>query len=182
MQETPNKQLYTYEDYLKINDDNQYELIGGELILVPAPKTTHQKISRKLLQIIGTFIDDNNLGELYGAPTDVILTETDKPQPDILFISNERLGIITENNVQGAPDLVIEVLSPSTTSRDKVEKSKMYYTHGVKEYWIIDPDAKVIEVFTSGEKNWNLVEAYGKNGILTSPLLPGLQINLKNVF
>ncbi|GBF33793.1 hypothetical protein DCCM_2904 [Desulfocucumis palustris] len=63
-----------------------------------------------------------------------------------------------------------------------MEKSKMYYTHGVKEYWIIDPDAKVIEVFTSGEKNWNLVEAYGKNGILTSPLLPGLQINLKNVF
>ncbi|SFG30256.1 Endonuclease, Uma2 family (restriction endonuclease fold) [Desulfotomaculum arcticum] len=181
MQETPNK-LYTYEDYLKINDDNQYELIGGELILVPSPKTGHQRISGRLYKILANFIDKNDLGELLYAPTDVVLSETEKPQPDILFISASRLDIIAEDNIKGAPDLVIEILSPSTTSRDRVGKSKMYYTHGVKEFWIVDPDAKVIEVFSPGEKNWNLVEAYGQDGVLTSSLLLGLQINLVNIF
>jgi Uma2 family endonuclease len=181
MQETPDR-LYTYEDYLKINDDNQYELIGGELILVPAPLTIHQHISRKLIQIIGSFIDDNNLGELYGAPTDVLLTEKDKPQPDIMYISKNRLDIVTEKNIQGAPDLVIEILSPSTSRFDKVKKSRLYYAHGVKEYWIIDPIDKAVQVFTSGEKNWNLVEAYDEDDILLSSLLPGLEIKLKDIF
>ncbi len=181
MQETPNK-LYTYEDYLKINDDNQYELIGGELILVPSPKTSHQRISSKLYKILVNFIDENNLGELLYAPTDVFLSETEKPQPDILFISANRLDIITEDNIKGAPDLVIEILSPSTASRDKVKKSRLYYKYGVKEYWIVDPIAKAVQVFTPGEKNWNLFEAYDTDGILLSPLLPGLQINLVDVF
>jgi Uma2 family endonuclease len=182
MQETPSKQLYTYEDYLKINDDNQYELIGGELILVPAPRTSHQELSGKIYRKIADFIENNNLGKAFYAPIDVILSKTEKPQPDILFISKDRLNTITEKNIQGAPDLVVEILSPSTTSRDKVEKSRLYYKYGVKEYWIIDPDAKIVEVFTPGEKNWNVVEAYRNDEILTSPLLPGLQINLVNVF
>jgi Uma2 family endonuclease len=181
MQETPNK-LYTYEDYLKIDDDNQYELIGGELILVPAPKTIHQRVKGRLVWFITNFVRNNNLGEVYDAPTDVVLSETEKPQPDILFISANRLDTITEDNIKGAPDLVIEILSPSTASLDKVKKSKMYYNHGVKEYWIVDPIAKAVQVFTPGEKNWNLVESYDKDGILTSPLLPGLQINLVDVF
>jgi Uma2 family endonuclease len=175
-------QLYTYEDYLKINDDNQYELIGGELILVPAPKTVHQEVSTNLIYAISDFIRKNKLGKLFHAPTDVVLSETEKPQPDIFYISANRLDIITEDCIKGAPDLVIEVLSPSTASRDRVEKSRIYYKFGVKEYWIVDPAAKVIEVFISGEKNWNRVEAYDKDEILVSPLLPGLQIELKSIF
>ncbi|MBF7081973.1 Uma2 family endonuclease [Desulfallas sp. Bu1-1] len=182
MQAEVYNRLYTYDDYLKLNDDNQYELIGGKLILVPAPRLIHQKVARKLLQIIGTFIDDNNLGELYGAPIDVLLTEKDKPQPDIIFISKDRLNVITEKNIQGAPDLVIEILSPSTVSRDRVEKSRLYYTHGVKEYWIVDPDAKIIEIFTPGEKSWNLFQSYSMEDTLVSPLLPGLEIQLKDIF
>jgi Uma2 family endonuclease len=182
MQETPGKQLYTYEDYLKINDDNQYELIGGELILVPAPKTNHQWISGELFGEIRNFVRKNNLGEVYDAPTDVVLSKTEKPQPDILFISANRLDIITEDNIKGAPDLIVEVLSLSTASRDKVKKSKMYYNHGVKEYWIVDPIAKAVQVFTPGEKNWNLVESFDENDILLSPLLPGLEIQLKDIF
>jgi len=179
--ETSTKQ-YTYQDYLKINDDNQYELIGGELLLVLAPKTIHQWICGELFGEIRNFVRRNNFGEVYDAPTDVYLSETEKPQPDILFISANRLNIITEDNIKGAPDLVVEVLSPSTASRDKVKKSKMYYTHGVKEYWIVDPSAKAVQVFTPGEKNWNLVESYDEDGILLSPLLPGLEIKLKDVF
>lgn len=180
MQETPNS--YTYEDYLRINDDNQYELIGGELILVPSPKTRHQRISGRLYRIIADFATKNNLGELLYAPIDVVLSETDKPQPDIMFISNERLDIIAEDNIKGAPDLVIEVLSQSTAKYDRVEKNRMYYKYGVKEYWVVDPEIKVIEVYTAGEKNWIIAGTYDNKEVLESPLLPGLQINLADVF
>jgi len=174
--------LYTYADYLKIDDDNQYELIGGKLILVPAPKTFHQELVGKIYRRVAEFIYDNNLGKVLIAPTDVLLSDTEKPQPDILFISMERLNIITEMNVQGAPDLVVEILSPSTGKHDRVEKSKMYYRHGVKEYWIVDPDHKTIEVFIPGERNWNLYQSYADEDTLTSPLIKGLQIQLKDIF
>lgn len=85
-------------------------------------------------------------------------------------------------NVQGAPDLVVEVLSPSTGKNDRVEKSKMYYKHGVKEYWIVDPDHKTIEVFIPAEKNWNLFQSHDDDDTLISPLLTGLEIKLKDIF
>lgn len=173
---------YTYEDYLKIDNDNQYELIGGKLILVPAPKTTHQLVKGNIFWALKDYIRKNKLGEVLDAPTDVLLSETEKPQPDILFISTERLDIISEMNVQGAPDLVVEVLSPSTGKNDRVEKSKMYYKHGVKEYWIVDPDHKTIEVFIPAEKNWNLFQSYDDDDTLVSPLLTGLEIKLKDIF
>ena len=174
--------LYTYEDYLKLDDVNQYELIGGKLYMVPAPRTIHQKIMWKLGWFISNFIIETDLGILMYAPTDVVLSTNEKPQPDILFISKERLDIITEANIQGAPDLVIEILSPSTANRDKVEKSRLYYKHGVKEYWIVDPDSKYIEVLTQGEKNWSVFQVYGAEETLFSPLLAGLEIDLKEIF
>jgi Uma2 family endonuclease len=178
--ETSNKQ-YTYQDYLKLDDDNQYELIGGELILVPAPRTIHQRIIRRLIKYLGDFVDDNSIGEVLLAPIDILLSEKEKPQPDIFFISAERLNIIKDKHVAGAPDLVIEILSPSTASRDRVEKSKMYYNHGVKEYWIVDPDSMVVEIFVHGERNWHIADIYSKNDTLYSPLL-GLKINLVDIF
>ncbi|KJS16957.1 MAG: restriction endonuclease [Peptococcaceae bacterium BRH_c4b] len=174
--------LYTYEDYLKINDDNQYELIGGKLILVPSPRSIHQIINTELVATLRDYVRKNKLGRVITAPLDVLLSETEKPQPDILFISKERLDIITEMNIQGAPDLVVEILSPSTGKNDRVEKSRMYYKHGVKEYWIVDPDHKTIEVFIPGEKNWNLFQSYDDDDILTSPLLQGLEIQLGDIF
>lgn len=174
--------LYTYGDYLKIDDDNQYELIGGKLILVPAPKTIHQEIILEIASIMRDFVRRNKLGKVLIAPTDVLLSETEKPQPDILFVLKERLDIITEMNVQGAPDLVVEILSPATGKYDKVEKSKMYYKHGVKEYWIVDPDHKIIEVFVPAEKNWNLFQSYDDEDTLKSPLLNGLEIQVRDIF
>ena len=174
--------LYTYEDYLKIDDDNRYELIGGKLIVVPSPKTIHQEIVLGIASVMKEFVSKNNLGKVFIAPTDVLLSETEKPQPDILFIPNERLNIVTENNIQGAPDLVVEVLSPSTKKYDKVEKSRMYYLYGVKEFWIVDPDGEVIDVFVPGEKNWNLFQAYNKDGILESSILTGFEVKLKDIF
>lgn len=176
------ERLYTYEDYLKIDDDNQYELIGGKLILVPAPKTFHQELVGELYSAIKEYVRNNNLGKVLIAPVDVLLSETEKPQPDIMFISKERLDIITEMNVQGAPDLVVEILSPSTGKYDRTAKSKMYYKHGVKEYWIVDPDHKTIEIFIPAEKNWNLFQSYDDKDTLTSPLLTGLEIQLRDIF
>lgn len=182
MQAETSNRLYTYEDYLKLNDDNQYELIGGELIVVPAPKTIHQRLSHRLNRLLSDFVISNDIGEVMYAPIDVVLNENNKPQPDILYIAKHRLNIIKEKYIDGAPDLVVEILSPSTINRDRVEKSRLYYTHGVREYWLVDPDAGIVEVFTHGEKNWNLSGAYCKEEILSSPLLKGLKINLKNIF
>nr|WP_052292949.1 Uma2 family endonuclease [Desulfofarcimen acetoxidans] len=113
---------------------------------------------------------------------DVLLSNTEKPQPDILFISKERINIITEMNIKGAPDLVVEILSPSTAANDRTDKSRMYYRHGVREYWIVDPDIQCIEIYVSGETNWNLYQAFNVNEVLTSPLFPGLEIIMKEVF
>jgi len=182
MQIETTEKLYTYEDYLKIDDGNQYELIGGRLIMVPSPKSIHQIINTELVATLRDYVRKNKLGRVITAPLDVFLSEKEKPQPDILFISKDRLDIIAENNIQGAPDLVVEILSPSTGKYDKVEKSKMYYRHGVKEYWIVDPDHKVIEIFVPGEKNWILFQSYDEEDTLTSPLLDGLEIQLKDIF
>ena len=181
MQIETTKKLYTYEDYLKIDDDNQYELIGGKLIMVPSPKSIHQIISFELAATLRDYVRKNKLGRVITAPLDVFLSETEKPQPDIMFISKERLNIIAENNIQGAPDLVVEVLSPSTGKYDRTEKSRMYYNHGVKEYWIVDPYHKVIEIFITGDKNWILFQSYDEEDTLTSPLLDGLEIQLKDI-
>src|SRR5574337_1408040 len=105
---------YTYEDYCKISDDKRYELIAGELLMMPSPVTNHQRISRKLGFILEKFIMENKLGEIFYAPYDVYFDNENVVQPDILFISNHKLGIIGEKNVQGAPDLVIEIVSENS--------------------------------------------------------------------
>ena len=94
---------------------------------------------------------------MYIAPFDVVLSDTDVVQPDILFVSNERMGIVTEDNIQGAPDLVIEILSPSTAERDRTFKRSLYARHGVREYWLVDPDARSVEVLVLGEGHFEIV-------------------------
>jgi len=180
MQTEKTDRLYTYEDYLKIDDDNQYELIGGELILVPRPRPKHQKTAGRIYTKFENFLKQNAFGEVI-YEVDVYLSG-EVVSPDIIFISKDRLNIIGELNIQGAPDLVVEILSQSTVKLDRVKKSRLYYEYGVKEYWIVDPDHKIIEVFMPGEKNWNLFQAYNMDETLISPLLNGLEIQLKEIF
>ena len=116
----------TYADYLETSDDERYELLNGELILSPSPKEIHQYISSILHIMIGAFVRERSLGKVYFSPFDVVLSDTDVVQPDILFISNERADIITPDNVQGAPDLVVEILSPATAERDRTIKLDLY--------------------------------------------------------
>lgn len=172
--------IYTVEDYLNMNDDNRYELIGGKLIMVPKPKLRHQKIANRFFAALDRFVHENNLGEVNG---DVDVFLGDKiVGPDVLFIAKERLYIVGELNVQGAPDLVVEVLSPSTGSHDRKKKSKIYFDNGVKEYWVVDPDEKLVEVFVAGEKKWTWMGVFDQEDILTTALIPGLEITLKDIF
>ena len=172
----------TYADYLETSDDERYELLNGELILSPSPKEIHQYISSILHIMIGTFVRERSLGRVYFSPFDVVLSDTNVVQPDILFISNERADIVTPDNVQGAPDLVVEILSPATAERDRTVKLDLYATHGVKEYWIVDPDAKTITVLLRGEGGLGVVGIYGEGETLRSPTLTGFSLALEEIF
>ena len=176
------KKKYTYEDYLKTPDDKRYELIEGELLMTPSPAPKHQKISRELESEILKFVKANNLGEVFDAPCDVYLDNENVVQPDILFISKERLNIIGEKNIQGAPDLAIEIISESTAYRDLVQKKKLYSKFGVKEYWIVVPEEKSVEIYILKNNVFQPYKIYSKDDILESPLLTGLKIGLKEIF
>jgi len=173
---------YTYDDYANIDDDRRYELIEGELYMVPAPNFRHQTISRDLGVVLWEFVKENNLGTVLYAPFDVVLSETDVVQPDIIFVSKERMGLMTEKNLRGAPDLAIEILSTATRERDKLVKKKLYMEYGVKEFWIVDPDRRTIEIMVLKETGFETFGIYFIDDELTSPLLRGFKLDLKEVF
>ena len=173
---------FTYEDYLQLPEDKRYELMEGEFYMVPSPGWSHQTILKRLFRILDDYVTSQRLGEPRFAPLDVVLSEEDVVQPDILFISKERFYIITERNIQGAPDLVIEILSPGTAERDRGLKKKLYAKYGVREYWIVDPEAKSIEVTVLGEKGFETVQVCKMGEVLSSPLLRELSFNLKEMF
>ena len=134
----------TYQDYASLEGDERYELLDGELILVASPNRDHQTVSLRLASMMLSFVDENGLGWVFEAPFDVLFTDTDVVQPDVMFISREREHILTRANVQGAPDLIVEILSPSSSTRDWRAKRELYAAHGVREYWIIDPTNRIV--------------------------------------
>lgn len=173
---------FTYQDYLQLPEDRRYEIVNGDLYTVPSPVPYHQRVSSNLEFALRLHITEHDLGEVLDAPCDVLLSETDVVQPDIFYISKARLSIIGEAYIQGAPDLVIEVLSPTTAQRDRGIKQKLYAREGVTEYWIVDPAAKTIEVLTLHEGQYRRAGFYGLEDALQSPLFPGLRIPVAQVF
>lgn len=176
------KLKYTYDDYANLYDDRRYELIEGELYMVPSPGFYHQTISMNISHLLKMFVKENNLGVAIYAPFDVVLSETDVVQPDIIFVSKGKLGLITEKNLRGAPDLAVEILSTSTKERDKLVKKKLYMEYGVKEFWIVDPDKKAIDVMVLKETGFETFGIYFIDDKLISPLLKGFRLDLKEVF
>ena len=171
----------TYEDYTNIPGDERYELIDGELILVSSPNEMHQRVSKRLLWLFRD-VEESGLGWVYDAPFDVILSDTDVVQPDLMFISKERADIITPANVQGAPNLVVEVLSPSTAQRDWTQKRDLYAKYGVRELWLVAPDAKLVWVMALTDGEYAISGVYKDGQTLISPTLAGLTIDLGYVF
>ncbi|HEY7215146.1 MAG TPA: Uma2 family endonuclease [Thermoanaerobaculia bacterium] len=173
----------TYEDYVLFPEDGlRHEILDGEHYVTPAPFVRHQLISSNLHILLGSFIRRRRAGKLFSAPTDVILSPHDIAQPDLFFISNERIGIVTEPNVQGAPDLVIEILSKRTRRRDERLKLERYDRFEVREYWIVDPEHQGAKVYRRDDRGLRLVTELSIADAFTTPLLPGLEIPLAEIF
>jgi Uma2 family endonuclease len=138
----------TYADYLQLPDDGRrYQLVEGELIPMTSPSRRHQEISAQIHEQLGPEVRGRGLGKLYAAPFDVVLDDRTCVQPDILFVSRQRAAILGDANVTGAPDLCVEILSPGTASLDRVRKLNLYARAGVPHYWMVDPDAEVLEEY-----------------------------------
>lgn len=174
---------FRYEDYKSLpeSETRRYELLEGELVRTPSPDTYHQGILRNLLRLVDAFVRSHELGTVYLAPLDVVLGE-DVVQPDLLFISPQRAGIIQPQEIRGAPDLIVEILSPSTAERDRTYKRTLYARHGVREYWLVDPDTKTIEVLSLGKAGYRTARRYEGAQPVASPLLAGLSIEPDQVF
>ncbi len=184
MPQTQVKIKFTVEDYRNLpeSETKRYELLGGELVMAPAPIPYHQIISMNIVRWLDGYARRSRLGVVLYSPIDVTLSEEDVVQPDILFISSERKGIIHEDAIHGAPDLVIEILSPATAARDRSFKRTLYARSGVQEYWLVDPDSQSVEVLSLGPQGYQLAGRYEKDQTLRSPLLAGLSIALNEVF
>lgn len=177
------KRKYTYEDYVKTPDDVRYELIEGDLLMTPSPVTKHQRIVLKLVSAMMQFVENNSLGEVFVSPLDVHLDNENVLEPDVMFVSRDRMSIVGEKNVQGAPDFVVEVLSESTAYRDTIQKKKLYARFGVKEFWIVAPEDKMVEVYylkNAGE--YQLLKTYGEKDRIEAQTIKGLTIDLGKIF
>ena len=175
----------TYEDYLNTPDDTRHELLDGELVMVPSPGTTHQRIVMRIAMALQPYVKRMALSEIFVAPFDVVLWDGDEAnvvEPDLLFVSTERAGIITEANVQGAPDLAVEIRSPSTADRDLMVKRRLYAEHGVREYWLVDPDAMTVTVLLLGERGYEEAGAYQAGETFASQTVEGLNVSLDEIF
>ncbi len=174
--------VLTYDDYRRLPDDGRrYELLEGEIFVTPAPTTSHQRISRNLEFTLHSHVNHNDLGEILDAPIDVILGRTVVVQPDLVFVSKHRADIITERGVEGPPDLVIEILSPSTQDQDRGPKQQLYARYGIRHYWLLDPKAKTLTELLLESGVYKLIATHSERELQLAPF-PQLTIDLGEVF
>jgi len=173
----------TFEQFRELpNDGKRYELVHGEVHVTPAPVTRHQAVLQNLSGNLWPYVIKNRLGEVWTAPLDVRLGADTALQPDLIFISNARAGIIQEDWIAGSPDLVVEVLSPSTAAHDRATKLPIYAEAGVLEVWFIDPKAKTVEVLTLQGKKYLVEATLAGEQVLVSNLFPNWQLPLPDLF
>ena len=175
----------TYEDYCTLPDDGlRYEIVDGMLFAEPSPRRAHQKAVGNLFAILHAWVRAHDLGEVYVAPFDVILDPRTTVVPDLVFVVvvRDRLAIVAERGVEAAPDLLVEVLSLGTARRDRVRKLNAYARHGVRQYWLVDPEAKTLEAFELVEGAYRLAAAVGEVDELRPGVFPGLAISLPDLW
>jgi Uma2 family endonuclease len=180
------EEKYTVEDFRKMEslDENYfYELINGEIVKKSSPHFEHQRASGKIFLKLQIFVLNKKLGEVFYAPMDVYLDEFNFYQPDLLYISEVNKGILTEEGiVQGVPDLVIEILSPTTGKYDRGKKMQAYESHGVQEYWIVDLANRIVEVYTNENKRFILHSYCLEKEKVASKLLKDLELSGEEIF
>ena len=176
----------TYDDFLQFPDDGKrHELIDGEHYVTPSPNTKHQQVSGNLHWLIRSYLETHPVGKVFYAPFDVLFSQFDVVEPDLLFVSTARLSdAVTSQHVTSAPDLIVEIGSPSTRRRDETIKRRLCERSGVKEYWIVDPDVDVVRVYRPGDSDYTRpVELSLEAGdTLTTPPRPGLELPLGQIF
>lgn len=181
---TPGVKL-TYDDFVQLPDDGKrHELIDGEHYMTPSPGRRHQAIVWNLTVLIGTYLARHLVGRAFSAPFDVVFSEFDVVEPDLLFISSAREDeVLTSEHVRGAPDLVVEVGAPGTRRRDETIKRRLYERFAVSEYWVIDAELDTIKIYRrTGDRYMRTGELSLERGdVLTTPLLPGLEMPLANI-
>ena len=174
---------YSYADYLTFPDDgNRYEIIDGTKYATPAPKPRHQVISGELEFALRTWLEPRGGGLILHAPIDVVLADDTVVQPDILFVVEERRHIVGENALTAAPDLVVEILSPSTRRRDQTLKRERYARAGVREYWIVDPESRRVAVHVLEAGRLERVAEYAEGEMASAAVLPGFRMPLERLF
>ena len=180
----PGSQIkFTYRDYLNAPADRRYELLDGELTMAPAPGESHQRVAALLGWKLVQFVTENGLGRVYPAPFDVVLSDTDVVQPDLVFVSRARAHVLTAANVRGAPDIVVEILSPSTAERDRTFKRTLYARHGVREYWLVDTAGESVAVLLLDDRGaYQVAGTYRAGETLVSSILPGFLLNVDDLF
>lgn len=176
----------TYDDFVHFPDDGKrHELIDGEHYVTPSPSMRRQGISGNLHFLIRAWLEEHPIGRLFYAPFDVVFTQFDVVEPDLLYMSNERAAqVLTDLNVQGVPELVIEIASPSTRKRDASLKRALYERTGVSEYWIVEPKGDKLRVYRRAGDRFAAPIDLGRDAgdVLTTPLLPGLDLPLARIF
>ncbi len=176
------KKKYTYEDYEKLPEGSPFQLIDGELVMTPAPIPYHQQLCKKIFLELSNYIENKKSGEILFSPIDVYLSESETYQPDMIFISNERINIIGEKKIEGAPDLVIEILSETTAYYDLKHKKRIYESCGVKEYWIVDPIEKSVEVYENINSKFKLFSSAILRGNINSKILTDFELEISKIF
>ena len=175
----------TYDDVLRLpQDDLRHELIEGVHYVTASPNLRHQRISGRLYVALALWLREHPLGEVYYAPVDVVLSPHDVVVPDLVYVSHQRaMDVLTDAAVKGPPELVVEILSPGTSRRDRTIKQALYDRWGISEYWLVDPDREAIRIVHRDSGGFSLAaDLTADDDVLTTPLLPGLAIPLASLF
>lgn len=173
----------TYEDYCALPDDGKrYEVLDGVLVVSPAPVPRHQGVNLRLAALLEQYARKNGLGRVYAAPIDVLLSRTTICQPDVVFVARAREHLITERAIEGAPDLLVEILSPSTARRDRGVKARLYARLGVAHYWIVDPRKRRLEAYARQGATFRRVLEAGETDVVSPPPFERLRIPLADLW
>jgi Uma2 family endonuclease len=178
----------TYAEFLAIEFEEYelkeyiFELLNGEIMKQNYPTASHQEAMGNLYAILRAFVTSKKLGKLFLPPFGVILDDYNAPQPDLIFVSQAKQNIIQEEGIFGVPDLLVEIISPSSIKTDKFDKYKIYQQFAVQEYWLIDPKNQSIEVYTLQNDKYELFSFGVEKGNVQSTVLAGLEIEVSEIF
>ena len=175
--ENPEK-VWTYEDYLGVGDEVYFEIINGKAFMSPSPELFHQRWARKIFLAVERHVEARKLGEVLFAPIDVVLDEKNVVQPDLVFVSNANAGLLERRGIMGAPDLVVEIISPTSLRRDRYDKRELYARFGVKEFWLADVANRSIEILSLQKGGYQLLSCATNEGKIRSEVLPGFELDL----